>query len=189
MKFLIDVIKGALIGVANIIPGVSGGTIALSMGIYETQKKNTPGIVTGTFTSNTPIIGNNIRSSDLTTIAIPQEVAQQLVGKQFSSFDELKGEIYKAIANSSYASEFNKKNQSTMDSGQAPYAPMSLQTGDNYNQIKYNIHHVNPVEDGGDVYNLDNLAIVAPKTHDEIHAEIDAEKKEKKKASKCSVNG
>ena len=35
MKFLIDVIKGALIGVANIIPGVSGGTMMVSMGVYE----------------------------------------------------------------------------------------------------------------------------------------------------------
>ena len=35
MKFLVDVIKGALVGVANIIPGVSGGTIALTMGVYE----------------------------------------------------------------------------------------------------------------------------------------------------------
>ena len=33
--FLKDVARGALIGVANIIPGVSGGTMALSMGIYE----------------------------------------------------------------------------------------------------------------------------------------------------------
>ena len=35
MKFLFDVIKGALVGVANIIPGVSGGTMMVSMGIYE----------------------------------------------------------------------------------------------------------------------------------------------------------
>ena len=35
MKFLFDIIKGALVGVANIIPGVSGGTMMVSMGIYE----------------------------------------------------------------------------------------------------------------------------------------------------------
>ncbi len=28
-------LKGAVIGVANIIPGVSGGTMALALGIYE----------------------------------------------------------------------------------------------------------------------------------------------------------
>lgn len=35
MHFVYDVIKGVLIGVANIIPGVSGGTMAVSMGIYD----------------------------------------------------------------------------------------------------------------------------------------------------------
>jgi len=30
-----NVIKGMLIGIANIIPGVSGGTMAVSMGIYD----------------------------------------------------------------------------------------------------------------------------------------------------------
>lgn len=35
MSFLFDIIKGMLIGVANIIPGVSGGTMMVSMGVYE----------------------------------------------------------------------------------------------------------------------------------------------------------
>ena len=35
MKFIIDIVKGMLIGVANIIPGVSGGTMMVSMGVYE----------------------------------------------------------------------------------------------------------------------------------------------------------
>jgi len=35
MTFLLDVIKGIFIGVANIIPGVSGGTMAVSLGIYD----------------------------------------------------------------------------------------------------------------------------------------------------------
>jgi len=35
MKFLIDVLKGVVIGIANIIPGVSGGTMAVTMGIYD----------------------------------------------------------------------------------------------------------------------------------------------------------
>ena len=30
-----DIIKGILIGIANIIPGVSGGTMAVSLGIYD----------------------------------------------------------------------------------------------------------------------------------------------------------
>lgn len=35
MAFLIDVIKGIFMGVANVIPGVSGGTMAVSLGIYD----------------------------------------------------------------------------------------------------------------------------------------------------------
>lgn len=35
MNFLKDILRGAMIGVANIIPGVSGGTMMVSMGIYD----------------------------------------------------------------------------------------------------------------------------------------------------------
>lgn len=35
MKSIILVIKGFIMGIANIIPGVSGGTLALTLGIYE----------------------------------------------------------------------------------------------------------------------------------------------------------
>ena len=30
-----NILKGAVMGIANIIPGVSGGTMAVSMGIYD----------------------------------------------------------------------------------------------------------------------------------------------------------
>lgn len=36
MKVVKDILKGIIIGIANIVPGVSGGTLAVSMGIYET---------------------------------------------------------------------------------------------------------------------------------------------------------
>ena len=35
MKLIINIIKGIVIGVANAIPGVSGGTMMVSMGIYD----------------------------------------------------------------------------------------------------------------------------------------------------------
>lgn len=35
MKYIIDVFKGALIGIANIIPGFSGGTMAVILKVYE----------------------------------------------------------------------------------------------------------------------------------------------------------
>ena len=35
MRFIKNMAKGAVIGIANIIPGVSGGTMAVTMGIYD----------------------------------------------------------------------------------------------------------------------------------------------------------
>lgn len=36
MKFVLEILRGMVIGLANIIPGVSGGTMMVSMGIYDT---------------------------------------------------------------------------------------------------------------------------------------------------------
>ena len=45
MKFMLDIIRGAVIGVANIIPGVSGGTMMVTMGIYDKLLGSITGIV------------------------------------------------------------------------------------------------------------------------------------------------
>lgn len=34
-KWILDILKGAVIGIANIIPGVSGGTMMIVMGVYD----------------------------------------------------------------------------------------------------------------------------------------------------------
>lgn len=44
MKFFITVIKGMMIGIANVIPGVSGGTMAVSLGIYDRMIDSVSGI-------------------------------------------------------------------------------------------------------------------------------------------------
>ena len=35
LENLLLILKGFILGIANIIPGVSGGTLAMTMGIYE----------------------------------------------------------------------------------------------------------------------------------------------------------
>ena len=34
-EFIVNVLRGMVIGIANVIPGVSGGTMMVSMGIYD----------------------------------------------------------------------------------------------------------------------------------------------------------
>ncbi len=45
MNFILDIIRGAVIGIANIIPGVSGGTMMVTMGIYDKLIGSITGIV------------------------------------------------------------------------------------------------------------------------------------------------
>ena len=145
-----------------------------------TQKKATPGIVTGNFTSNIPVSGGRISSPDGSVIAIPQEVAQQLVGKQYSSFDEFRSDLWKAIGNSSYSNEFKQSNVNLMKAGKAPFAIPEQWCESGKFQGRFSIDHIIEVQDGGYVYDLDNMTIRSPKNHDEkTKAENEARKQRK----------
>ena len=43
MEFIKNVIRGITIGIANVVPGVSGGTIMVSLGIYDELLRRSPG--------------------------------------------------------------------------------------------------------------------------------------------------
>lgn len=45
MKIIMNMIRGVLIGIANVIPGVSGGTMAVSLGIYDKIISSVTGLV------------------------------------------------------------------------------------------------------------------------------------------------
>ena len=45
MRFIIDFIKGILVGIANVIPRVSGGTMAVSLGIYDRMISSITGLL------------------------------------------------------------------------------------------------------------------------------------------------
>ena len=34
-EFIINILRGVVVGIANVIPGVSGGTMMVSIGIYD----------------------------------------------------------------------------------------------------------------------------------------------------------
>lgn len=44
VNFIFDILKGIMIGIANAIPGVSGGTMMVSMGIYDKIIQSVTGI-------------------------------------------------------------------------------------------------------------------------------------------------
>ncbi|OFS24188.1 hypothetical protein [Clostridium sp. HMSC19A10] len=125
--------------------------------------------------------GSRISSLDGKTIAIPQEVAQQLVGKEYKDFNQFRNELWKAIGNSKYASEFRPANQKRMKDGKSPFVIKRLQgSNGSKSSYVYNIDHTIEVQDGGYVYDLDNMTIIAPKAHEEK-----TQKESKKRSKKC----
>jgi hypothetical protein len=68
------------------------------------------------------------------------------------------------VADSKYAGEFafDEKNLLMMKLGQAPYVRIDQHLS---GRRKYEIHHLDPIKEGGGVYNLDNLVISTPHYH------------------------
>ncbi len=96
---------------------------------------------------------------------IPKEIGDKLNGKKFKNFDEFRGEFWKTVSNSSYASEFSSSNIARMSQGYAPKVAKSQQ----YGQLSsYVLHHKTPIHVGGGVYDLNNIVIATPKMHQEI---------------------
>ena len=49
MHYILNAICGALIGMAELVPGISGGTVALIVGIYERALHNANALISGRF--------------------------------------------------------------------------------------------------------------------------------------------
>ncbi|WP_256896544.1 HNH endonuclease signature motif containing protein, partial [Vibrio alginolyticus] len=58
-------------------------------------------------------------------------------------------------------------NQDLMRRGYAPFPRYAEQVG---GRQKYEIHHKEQIQYGGDVYNVDNMSITTPKNHIRIHS-------------------
>ncbi|MGE6536498.1 T7SS effector LXG polymorphic toxin [Bacillus luti] len=134
--------------------------------ISSAEKRKSPGTVTSSFNLERSLgTQKKLMYNNGSIGVIPQEIRNKLVGKEFKSFDEFRAEFWKTVADSSYANEFNRMNRMRMLEGKAPYTPGSEQYGAHK---VYVLHHKQPIHQGGDVYNLDNLIIVSPKTHQTI---------------------
>ena len=96
---------------------------------------------------------------------IPKEIRNKMIGKHFNSFDDFRKEFWKSVASSSFKKEFNNRNVSRMLEGNAPIAPKVEHYGKHKSYI---LHHKQPIDKGGEVYNLDNLMITSPKMHQNI---------------------
>ncbi|WP_227414958.1 HNH endonuclease [Bacillus thuringiensis] len=126
-------------------------------------KRKTPGTVTSSFNLERSLgTQKKLMYNDGAIGIIPQEVREKLVGREFKSFDDFREEFWKTLSDSSYAKEFSPMNIKLMKQGKAPYSPRAEHYG---NHNKYILHHKQPIDKGGDVY---NLIIVSPKMHQNV---------------------
>jgi hypothetical protein len=124
-----------------------------------------PGTVTGR--------GQNVGENWLDTAAgsegapVPTQIADRLRGQDFRNFDSFRDPFWKSVATDPVLSQqFGKVDLEQMRYGAAPFSePLDSVGG----REKIELHHKQRIADGGAVYDLENLSILTPKAHIELH--------------------
>jgi hypothetical protein len=128
-----------------------------------TNARKLPGTATG---NGKNISGTWLRGTDRNAGLFPKSVADKLKGKEFKNFDEFRQAFWKEVANDPHlASQFELQQVERMREGQAPFVKTTQRLGEQRNYI---LHHKTPINQGGGVYDMDNLYIVTPRYHKEI---------------------
>lgn len=128
-----------------------------------TNARKLPGTSTG---NGKNIVGTWLRGTERNAGLFPKSVADKMKGKSFTSFDDFRQQFWKAVADEpSLASQFDANSIQRMQGGLAPFTNVSQQIGGLKNYV---LHHKTPINQGGAVYDMDNLYIVTPKYHKEI---------------------
>ena len=127
--------------------------------------RNQPGVVTG--------IGEDVPGEWLDHARaglgapIPTSIADSLRGREFSSFNSFRRAFCVAVSRDpSLAGQFSEDSLSRMQEGKAPRARDGDMVG---KRQTHDIHHVEQVSEGGEVYNVDNLRVNTPKNHIDVH--------------------
>jgi hypothetical protein len=125
--------------------------------------RKSPGTATG---AGKEIAGDWLRGTDKNVGLFPKSVADKLRGRTFKSFDEFRQAFWKEVANDAeLKTQFDADNILDMKTGLAPSVQKTQAVGKN---AKYILHHRTPINQGGSVYDMDNLYIVTPRYHKEI---------------------
>ena len=131
------------------------------------DRREEPGVATG---MGQPVTGNWLADAyEGEGAPIPSQIADQLRGKQFKNFKSFRETFWKAVAHDpELAQYFDHSALATMKNGRAPIAKESDQRG---RRIRLELHHKTYISANGEVYGIDNIAILTPKNHINTHKE------------------
>lgn len=100
---------------------------------------------------------------------IPSQIADALRGQTFNDFDGFRSAFWLEVSKDAVLrGQFCADNQRKISQGKAPIAIETEHAGE---RMRFEIHHVVYIKNGGEVYNVDNLAVMTPKLHVQTHKE------------------
>ncbi|EJL01960.1 S-type pyocin family protein [Pseudomonas fluorescens Q2-87] len=131
------------------------------------DRREDPGVALG---SGTPVSGIWADAASKGEGApIPSQIAEQLRGKEFRNFRGFREAFWKAVAGDPILSQqFNLRNRVRMEKGRSAYVRKAEKIGA---RTRYELHHKHFISLNGQVYDIDNITLITPKRHIEIHRE------------------
>ncbi|TOF75861.1 S-type pyocin domain-containing protein [Vibrio parahaemolyticus] len=98
---------------------------------------------------------------------VPSQIANKLRGKEFSSFDAFRKAFWIEVSkDASLLEQFNESNKERIMKGYAPRARKKDSIG---GRKSFELHHKEEIQHGGKVYHFDNIGVVTPRHHIDIH--------------------
>ncbi|HAM7419056.1 TPA: colicin [Escherichia coli] len=129
------------------------------------SKRNKPGKATG---KGKPVNNKwlNNAGKDLGS-PVPDRIANKLRDKEFKSFDDFRKKFWEEVSKEPELSkQFSRNNNDRMKVGKAPKTRTQDVSG---KRTSFELHHEKPISQNGGVYDMDNISVVTPKRHIDIH--------------------
>lgn len=144
-------------------PELLQGAEMVRRGRSQAERRYQPGVVTG---MGVELDGPWLMGKR--EAPIPRQVADLLRGRSFSTYNDFREEFWRTVVSvPELAAEFSPQNRALMRKGKAP---KTIELEHRGQQRVFHTHHVDEIQHGGDVYNVDNLRVVTPQRHYEIHS-------------------
>nr|RNJ65272.1 MAG: hypothetical protein EDM05_31990 [Leptolyngbya sp. IPPAS B-1204] len=159
--------------VAEAFPRASRDSVLGERGMRDTTPQNTdrlrrqPGTATGGETLP-DVTGRWFQDEQGRLARVPGQIARDMQGMHFDNFGQFREAFWRRVAaDPNLSAGWRPDNLKNMRQGRAPGAPSAERTGGGGNAV-YQLDHLTPIELGGGVYDLDNIQVVAPRTHVEL---------------------
>jgi hypothetical protein len=148
------------------IPGYPADMELPSPDVLFLDRRDDPGTATGWGSDVSEVwLGDDARGMGA---PIPSHIADQLRWQEFRNFHGFRRAFWKAIsADAELSNQFKTIDLILMRRGKAPFASPTDRNG---GRVKFEIHHVFEVAQGGGVYDMDNLLVMTPKRHILLHS-------------------